>query len=401
MKRILFVDHTAQMGGGEIALFKLLRHIDREKFTPIVLLFADGPLGEKLRPDFEVHILRLGEDVAQTRKDSLGVWSLLKLSAVFKTLWFCLRVSRFISQHRVDLIYTNSLKADLIGGVAGRLARRPVVWHIRDRIDSDYLPQPVVWLFRHLAGLIPSHLIAVSAAALNTISTADDPSTAESSRVARRRSVVHDGIDAREIRVVESSSRRLGLIARISPWKGQHIFIQAAAQVHAQVPEARFYIIGSALFGEQSYEQEIRSLVQKLNLTGVVEFTGYCANVTEHIEQLDVVVHASTSGEPFGQVTIEGMAAAKPVIATNGGGIPEIVVDGETGILVAMGNVPAMASAMLWMLQHPSEAKQMGRKGRERVLRHFSMADSARKVEMAFESVLRIGPNAKGRGFIG
>jgi glycosyltransferase involved in cell wall biosynthesis len=95
------------------------------------------------------------------------------------------------------------------------------------------------------------------------------------------------------------------------------------------------------------------------------------------------------------------MAAAKPVIATNGGGIPEIVVDGETGILVAMGNVPAMASAMLWMLQHPSEAKQMGRKGRERVLRHFSMADSTRKVEMAFESVLRIGPNAKGRGFIG
>lgn len=390
-KRILFVDHTANMGGGEIALFNLIRHIDRSRFTPIVLLFADGPLAEKLRPMCQVDVLPLGQEVTETRKDSLGIKTLLKIGAVLEVIWFCVRVSRFILQQKIDLVHTNSLKADLIGGVPAKLVFRPIVWHVRDRIDKDYLPGPVVWLFRKMATFIPSQVIANSAATLKALAPGHDlPSVAGRTRVDLNRiSVVHDGIDAREIRVVETSSMTLGLIGRISPWKGQDIFIRAAAEVHAEIPAARFYIIGAALFGEHEYESGIRRLVESQGLSGVVEFTGFCANITERIEELDVVVHASTTGEPFGQVIIEGMAAGKPVIATNGGGVPEIVVDGSTGILVPMGDVAGMAAAMRWMLNNPQQAREMGRQGRERVLQHFTMGECASKVETVFDRVLR------------
>jgi glycosyltransferase involved in cell wall biosynthesis len=184
---------------------------------------------------------------------------------------------------------------------------------------------------------------------------------------------------------------KLGLLGRISPWKGQHVFLKAAAMVHREMPTVRFSIIGAALFDEADYENKMRHLAAELGLQGVVEFTGFCANVTEQIEQLDVVVHASTMGEPFGQVIIEGMAAAKPVIATNGGGVPEIVVDGETGILVPMGDVSALANAMQWMIHHPAEAAQMGNRGRMRVLESFTVQKSTAKVEAIFTQLLNRG----------
>jgi len=159
-----------------------------------------------------------------------------------------------------------------------------------------------------------------------------------------------------------------------SPWKGQHIFLQAAARVNKQFPNARFVIIGAALFGEEKYKQEVRRLPSQLGIEHLVEFTGFSANVDQAIAELDLVVHASTIGEPFGQVIIEGMAAGKPVVATNGGGVPEIVENGKTGILVPMGDVQAMADAICRILAEPTLAAGMGSRGRQRVADHFTFS---------------------------
>jgi glycosyltransferase involved in cell wall biosynthesis len=392
-KRVLFIDHTAMMGGGEIALLNLIRHLDLNLFSPIVLLFADGPLAEALRTEFEVHIIPLRAGIVKAKKDTLGARSLLRIGDVFRVFGFAFRISRFIAEHHIDLVHTNSLKADIIGGMAARLARRAVVWHVRDRIAADYLPQSVTWLFRKLAAIIPNHVIANSEATMQTLHLRKGFSTTVPSGVdLQRSSVIHDGTPAtRRVTPGNSPVVKLGLLGRISPWKGQHVFLKAAAMVHREMPTVRFSIIGAALFDEADYENKMRHLAAELGLQGVVEFTGFCANVTEQIEQLDVVVHASTMGEPFGQVIIEGMAAAKPVIATNGGGVPEIVVDGETGILVPMGDVSALANAMQWMIHHPAEAAQMGNRGRMRVLESFTVQKSTAKVEAIFTQLLNRG----------
>jgi glycosyltransferase involved in cell wall biosynthesis len=180
---------------------------------------------------------------------------------------------------------------------------------------------------------------------------------------------------------------RIGLIGRISPWKGQHIFVRAAALVREQFPNARFFMVGSAMFGETKYESEVRSLVEELGLSGIVTFSGFRSDVQNAIADMDLIVHASITGEPFGQVIIEGMAAGKPIIATNGGGVPEIVDDGKTGILIPMGDVQAMAQSICRVLANPSLAADMGVRGRERVRDYFTIERKARNVEAVYQTM--------------
>lgn len=386
------VDHTAALGGGEIALLNLVAHLDRSRYEPVVLLFADGPLVQLLRnKGVEVHVRPLHPSVGGSRKDSLGAASLLKFAAIGRSLAFCGALAGLMRRLSVDLVHTNSLKADLIGGVAARLAGIPLLWHVRDRIADDYLPRAVVRAFRLAGRLIPDRLVANSHATLATLIGAAEPS-ADFQEVGRshdnrqRRCVVHDGASL-PVHMRETSGAPLvGLVGRISPWKGQDVFLRAAAEVAARFPDARFQVIGAALFEEQEYERQVRQLAASLNVP--VEFTGFRSDVGNLIEQLTILVHASTSGEPFGQVVIEGMAAGKPVVATAGGGVLEIVDHGKTGLLVPMKDHSAMASAISQLLADPAQARAMGRSGRQRVLEHFTIEHTADRMQRVYDSML-------------
>jgi glycosyltransferase involved in cell wall biosynthesis len=202
--------------------------------------------------------------------------------------------------------------------------------------------------------------------------------------------VVHDGCQVVSIKDEPEGVRpgvRIGLVGRITPWKGQDIFIRAAALLKEKHPEARFEIIGATMFAERGYEGELLRLRNELNVNDTVAFAGFVENVPARIAELDIVVHASITGEPFGQVIIEGMAEQKPVVATNGGGVPEIVQDGITGLLVPMGDALRMAEAIDYLLTHPDEATEMGVRGRERVQTHFTIQKTARMVEAVYGEV--------------
>jgi glycosyltransferase involved in cell wall biosynthesis len=331
--------------------------------------------------------------VANTRKDSLGTGSLLKLREMGAIIAYSWRLARFIRSRRVALVHTNSLKADLIGGVAARLAGVPVVWHVRDRIESDYLPAPVAAVFRGLCRVIPSFIVANSGATLDTLRLPGQGRHAvvHSGYALMQGSsaVVHDGVvPGAPVAKSNSEGILIGLVGRITRWKGQHVFLEAAAQVRRRFPKARFQIIGSAMFGEEAYEHEIRAQATSLGLDDCVAFLGFRADVQQLIQELDVLVHASITGEPFGQVIIEAMIAGKPVVATRGGGVPEIVREGFTGLLVPMGDALAMADAVCQILSDPGMAARMGLAGRERVLRRFTVEVTARRLEFVFEKVL-------------
>jgi glycosyltransferase involved in cell wall biosynthesis len=392
--RVLYFDHTAMLSGGEIALFNLVRYLDRRRITPIVVLCSEGPLADRLREFCEVHTLPLSERVRTRRKDSLGWGSLLKLQDVGAVLACSFRLARFAVKHDVRLIHTNSLKADIIGGLAGRLARRPVIWHVRDRIESDYLPKSTTRAFRLLAAFLPSYVIANSEAVLKTLRLKQSrfqsaiPSGID---LAGRYRVVHDSTIVGSAPAADNGTAKqhvIALIGRICPWKGQHIFLRAAAMVRRRFPNTKFKIIGAPLFGEEEYETEIRRLSAELNIDDVVEFTGFCSNIPGIIAGLDLVVHASTTGEPFGQVIVEGMAACKPVVATNGGGVPEIVVDNVTGFLVPMGDVSAMADAICKIVEDPVMARRMGLQGFMRVRKLFTIESTVQKVEAVYRQIL-------------
>jgi glycosyltransferase involved in cell wall biosynthesis len=389
-RRVLFFDHTAQMGGGEVALLNLVKYLDRRRYEPVVLVGADGPLVSRLQEaGVETHVLAVDPRIGRTRKDSLGGGTILRLGNVVRGLAFARKLSRFIRAGGFNVVHTNSLKSDVLGGIAARLAGVPVVWHVRDRIHRDYLPGPVAVVFRTLCRWIPQRVIANSAATLQTI----DPTEKRSGIC-----VVHDGTELPPtngeaiptIPPQQAHRPLIGLVGRISPWKGQDVFLRAAAAVRRAFPLARFQIIGAALFDEADYERSVRSLASELKLDDCVEFTGFRSDVPALIANLDVLVHASTSGEPFGQVVIEAMAAGKPVVATNGGGIPEIVLDGQTGLLVPMRDATAMADAICHLLADPASAAAMGTRGRQRVAECFTIQRTAAGVQAVFDELLGV-----------
>jgi glycosyltransferase involved in cell wall biosynthesis len=386
--RVLFFDHVANLSGAEIAMLNLIRHFDLSLIDPIVVLGEEGALADRLRSVAEVHILPMRADIRQARKDDLGTRSVFSPAALGEVARYVRELARFMRRRHIDLLHTNSLKSDLVGGLAAKLTRTPLIWHVRDRITADYLPPKVARTFRLLGRCLPDLIIADSHAVAATLSP----------RPSKRIHVVHEGTPHEEFALhsqprdsgQSEDTQIIGLVGRISPWKGQDIFLRAAGMVRRKYPAARFYVIGAALFDESGFEQKLHQLAADLDLGDALTFTGFRNDIHRAIAELDVLVHASTRPEPFGQVIIEGMAAGKPVVATNAGGVPEIVEDGVTGFLVPMSDPERMAEAIDRLLADPKMAREMGLRGQAHVTQNFSIGKTVIGVMAAYHQVARV-----------
>lgn len=330
--RVVYLDHTAKLSGGEIALLRLLPHLD--EVEPHVILAEDGPLRLRLEESgISVEVLPMPAGSRDVRKDHVrpGIGMVRPL---FDTVRYAGQVARRVRALKPDLVHTNSLKAGVYGGIAARLTRTPVVWHVRDRIAEDYLPKPAVRGIRLLLHHLPAAVIVNSRATLETIGTGDPVIV---------HSVVPELIDIGDgqTRPPRDATFRAGMVGRLAPWKGQDLFLQAFAAAFPDGNE-RAVIVGAAMFGEDDFADELEQLVATLGLAERVEFRGFCEDVPAELARLDVLVHASRTAEPFGQVVLEGLASSVPVIASEGGGPSEIVTPGINGLLFARGDQRAL-----------------------------------------------------------
>jgi len=383
--RVLYLDHTARLSGGELALARMLAALDRRRVEPIVVLAEEGPLLELLtRQSIETHVQPLDRKLREVRKDSLGIAGWIAQLAALGRLWrYAWRVSRFARQRGIQLLYSNSLKADFYGAVAARLAGVPIVWHIRDRIEDGYLPRPAVWLVRLLARHLPVCVVANSASTLATLRLGSRRRTAVIASGLSRDHIERSWVPRRS-----NPTPRIGIVGRIAPWKGQDVFLEAAARLLRAGRDAHFCIVGSAMFGEEAFERQLHELAAGLGLADRVEFLGF-SDVPPILRSLDILVHASRTAEPFGQVIIEGMAAELPVVASDGGGAREIIENGRTGLLVPGGDAEALAEALAGLLAEPERARALAAAGRAHVLEHFTVENSARRSEALYEELVR------------
>ena len=390
--RVLYFDHTAVLSGGELALLETIRNLDRTLIEPIILLGEHGPLEAALGAEAPTHVIEMAGRLRNTRKDSLTGATYETAKRVILSIPYILKLTQFIRSARPDVIHTNSLKADLLGGIAARLAGVPLVWHVRDRVSPDYLPGAAVSLFRNLVQWIPNYVIGCSESVIETLHL--PPS--------KPRAVVYSGIDLAEYESKSTEPRGLldptdhtsvpiliGLVGRLGSWKGQHIFIESAVEVHRQFPKTRFLLYGSAMFGEAEYEQSLHRLVKELGLDHAVEFRGFERNIAQAIANLDILVHASISPEPFGQVIVQGMAAGKPVIASEGGGASEIIRHGVDGLLVERGNPQALATALCLLLSDDKLVHRLSVQGRERVRSKFTIQETVQTMTRVFQELVQ------------
>lgn len=391
---VVILDHTARWSGGEIALLRLLTALDRTRYEPVVVLAEDGPLAERLREaGIEAVVMPLSGRVREVRKDTLRGAALLGQAAASAAALagYARRVARLARERGAVALHCNSLKSDLYGALAGRLAGVPVVWHVRDHIDPSYLPGPAVRGIRTLARFLPTRVIAITDSVHGRLFPSGAP--------AGRAVVVHDGLSAEELAAFpepvpfsewpRGRPVRVGLVGRFVEWKGQHVFLEAAERLIASGRDAgaTFVLVGAALFGEDDYAAEIERRAAAMG--GRVELLGFRPDIAAVLAELDILVHASVTPEPFGQVVVEGMAAGLPVIATDGGGVREIVRSGGDGVLVPMGDAAALAEALGALLADPARASRLAAEGYRAARARFTAQSAARKVEAVYDGLPR------------
>lgn len=158
---------------------------------------------------------------------------------------------------------------------------------------------------------------------------------------------------------------RVGAIARLEPAKGIEYLVRAMAQLKGEP-------VACVIIGDGSLRRELEELAHTLGVVNSVHFAGYIPNASAYLRDVDVLTVPSLE-EPFGLVCVEAMACGKPVIASHVGGIPEIVIDGETGLLVPPGDEKRLADAIL-RLRHDADLRErFGRAGQERYMAYFSI----------------------------
>lgn len=370
---ILFVDHASALGGAERSLLLLLKHLDRQTWQPN-LVAVHGPLLEEAsRLDVKTHAVSL----TRLRKSARFPLHLLRGAH---------SLAQLAKGIGASLIVANTVRAAVYVAPAAKWARLPFVWYMRDFWLSESRPGHPA-----LDG-IGKHLLIATAKTV----IANSQAVARNLPASHKVCVVPNGIEVtafddstaarffRETYNIPPTAPLVGMIGRMRPWKGQLTFLDVADAVHLRAPQCRFLIVGGDPFAvADGYFASVKARAHDLGLQDLVTFTGHLSDVRPALAAMDLFVHPGDP-EPFGLVNIEAMAASLPVVAFAHGALPEIVSDGMTGQLVPPGDNRAMVRAVLDLVSDVSSREKMGKAGRARAMRLFSIE----RVVTDIESIL-------------
>jgi len=376
--RVLYVSHTAIVSGGERSLLDMLAALD----GAVEPLLATPP--GQLQELAEARGIRTTPITGTA--GSLRLHPLHAPRALVEMTITAAQVRRAAARHRAELVHANSIRAGIVLALAS-IRRTPTVVHVRDCLPTSRVSEATLRLLASTA----------------TTVLANSRYTAASVRAMAPRArleVVHNAVDLERFdpqRIDRATARRrlaapdggpplLGVVAQISPWKGQETAIEALALLRAEDVDARLLLVGGAKFvsaatryDNEAYLARLRALVVDAGLEDRVVWLGEREDVPEIVRALDVLLLPSWE-EPFGRAVVEALALEVPVVATAVGGPREIVEDGCEGYLVAPREPQAWAEAIRRVLESPDRGATMGRAGRSRVEREFTFSQHARKL---------------------
>jgi glycosyltransferase involved in cell wall biosynthesis len=341
-ERVLFVDHTGQIGGAELILLDVVA--GRENSS--AFLFEDGPLATALT-DRKLKLInsKWGRGLSQFRRDSrfLSAAPLAgRLAAIVA------EIAQAARSH--DVVYANSQKAFVLAAVANVFVRRPLIWHLHDIISPEHFGAMQRRMQVMLANARATRVIVPSRAAAAAFMEAGGKRELLEI-VANGLALPPEPRTATELRqsLGLPAGPLVGVFSRLAAWKGQHVLLEALTEL----PNVGCIVVGDALFGEQAYAAELKQMVLERGLAGRVRFLGHRRDVPKLMKAVDVMVHPSIDPEPFGRTLVEAMLSGVPVIATNAGAAPDILEGGKAGTLVPPNDAAALGRAISAVLARP------------------------------------------------
>jgi len=352
-KPILFVHGITEIGGAERELLLMLDHLPQRGYRPVVVCPDSGALVVELK--------RYGVEV---RCAPMPSWR--KLFAYPRRAASVRALHEVIASVRPALIHVNDIwwVPQTLRAAAG-LPPVPLVAHVRQEIEPPKVRQyeldkvglvfPVSRRIQHsleVGGVLPERLqVLYSGVDLSRI-----PAQPDGQAIRHRFGIAAEALV-------------FGTVANLFARKGYEVMLRALPLILKSLPAVHYLIVGS---GDAAYEARLRRLVRDLGLENHVHFAGFQESVFPCLAAMDVYVHPALM-EGFGIAVLEAMVLRKPVVATTTGGLPEIVQDGETGLLVPPGDPDALAKVVSLLLRDAAQRLALGEAGRVRVATCFTM----------------------------
>ncbi len=374
--RILYVHGIGSIGGAERDLISLLTRLDRSIWHPAIACPEAGPLRE----------VALAQDVP-TYPINLPPWR--KASSLMSRHAGVRRLHTLIADVQPALVHVNDLwwVPHTVRAVEGLSHRIPIIAHVRQETQPRKVSQYALDRVDYVVAV--SHQVelgvltgGVSSHRVRTHYSGVDCSAMASSEWSHDIRVQHE---------IPREALLLGTVANLLPLKGYEVMLDALPAILSAMPAAHYLIIGG---GEAEYDARLKAITVERGIAERVHFAGFQESVASYLSALDLYVHPSLK-EAFGLAVVEAMAMGKAVVATTTGGLPEVVAQGATGLLVPPGDPKSLAAAVVSLLDDEVRREQMGRSGKTRAQERFSLDASVKHMEQLYGEVLEA---RKGRG---
>ena len=359
---VTFCEGGFGFGGAVISLMEYLKLADRDINASVITVRNDESY-----KDFEKYSDRKHISISQgSNKGYLGYFRLLK---------DVIKYVRIFHRNSIDIVYLNNDPyCNLAACIAAYLTKRKIILHMRGFCLNRFWPR---WVAKNL-----TRAIAISQPIKSNLLELGVPES--------KVSLVHEGVDfsrfnqepvagnLREELGIGKDDVIVSMIGVLVEWKGQHVLISAVGGLVDRFPNIKVLIVGAAV-GGSGYEKKLFDMVSHENLGNVVRFLGHRDDVELIMKQSDILVHASTTPEPFGRIVIEGMACGKAVVASDAGGPQELIENNKTGVLVKPGDSAMMAEALQKLIENKEERLAIGRAAAE-AAKVYSIQSHADKI---------------------
>jgi len=333
--RPVFIDHTSERGGAELALRRMLSA--PADWHPALVCPPARETDAYAGLPSTVAVERRGP--AQRSRVDSGSTAIGAARLAFGMLRSLIAVVRSPSVRRADVLVANTSRSSVYAAVAGLITRKPVVVHIRDLVQPEAIGGLATTLLRRIVLPRAAGIVANSRASLATVTPF------LSGRCLTEVIPSPSGLQRRSAPEIRDRVTRVGLVARIDPWKGQDLLLRAFVEAFP-VSTIQLVFFGAAAFGTDDYLARLRALAKEIGAEDRVTFAGHVDDVTDAIDQLDVCVQCSVRPEPLGQNVLQYLAAGKPTIVADEGGPVEWVRDNENGLVFRARDASSLASCL-------------------------------------------------------
>jgi glycosyltransferase involved in cell wall biosynthesis len=380
---VLSVVPDERLGGPQQRVLQVARNLKEAGIKTIVVMPRGDKTFARILNDGDIAHFQLRSFRRLPNPSNLPdiiVWFLYFFPCVFT-------VMRLIWKHKVDIVHVNGA-LNVQVSLAAKLSRAKLVWHLND-VRNPKLLKPILF---PLLYFLPDRVATASEVVHRNYFGEGKNSANNATTLYPPVDTVkfHPGYNVEGVRNelrLKEHDKIVGTVGNINPFKGYEYFFSAARFVKEAFPEVKFLVVGKRLETQEKYWQRIHALIVDLEIEDNIILAGYRADIPQIMNVMDIFVLASVL-EAAPIVVLEAMACARPVVATGVGGVPELVIDGETGILVPPKQPEAIAKAVLYLLNNPKKAGEMGLKGRQRVTDHFNLAMCAQRHEEIYNTVL-------------